>query len=168
MNVAQAILLIVERVLRGIRRRLRALYYSLVFKSMGEECQICSGVLVCGPENITLGNRVIANEGVVLQSCNGATITIGNRVGLSYGVNILTGGLDISRGIALHKHVSAPVVIEDDAWIAAQAIILAGVRIGQGAVVAAGSVVTGDVPPYTLVAGVPAKVIKTLPAGNEA
>jgi acetyltransferase-like isoleucine patch superfamily enzyme len=53
------------------------------------------------------------------------------------------------------------VVIEDDCWIAANAVILAGVRIGKGAVVAAGSVVNEDVPAYAVVAGVPARVIKS-------
>ncbi|MFF2286149.1 DapH/DapD/GlmU-related protein [Peribacillus butanolivorans] len=53
-----------------------------------------------------------------------------------------------------------PVVIEDDVWIGARALILSGVHIGQGAVVAAGSVVTKDVPPYSIVGGNPARVIK--------
>lgn len=52
------------------------------------------------------------------------------------------------------------VKIEDDCWIAANSVILAGVTIGRGTVIAAGSVVTKDVPPYSIVAGVPAKVIK--------
>jgi acetyltransferase-like isoleucine patch superfamily enzyme len=52
------------------------------------------------------------------------------------------------------------VVIEDDCWIASNSILLAGVTIGKGSVVAAGSVVTQDVPPYSVVAGVPARVIK--------
>lgn len=56
--------------------------------------------------------------------------------------------------------VSAPVVVEEKVWIAANATILKGVRIGKDAVVAAGSVVTKDVPPYAIVGGVPAKVIK--------
>ena len=51
--------------------------------------------------------------------------------------------------------------IEDDCWIAANTIILAGVTIGRGSVIAAGSVVTKDVPPYSIVGGVPAKVIKS-------
>lgn len=58
---------------------------------------------------------------------------------------------------------SAAVYIEDDAWIATRAVVLKGVRVGRGAVVAAGAVVTKDVPPYTLVAGVPARVIRQLP-----
>jgi len=57
---------------------------------------------------------------------------------------------------------SKPVIIEDDVWIATRSTILKGVTIGRGAVVAAGSVVTKDVPPYTIVAGVPAKVIKRI------
>ena len=56
---------------------------------------------------------------------------------------------------------SQPVVIEDEAWIGAQVTILAGVRIGRGAVIGAGSVVTSDVPPATIVAGNPARVVRT-------
>lgn len=56
--------------------------------------------------------------------------------------------------------VSKPVVIGDDVWIGARSIILKGVHIGKGAVIAAGAVVTKDVPEYAIVGGVPAKVIK--------
>jgi maltose O-acetyltransferase len=63
---------------------------------------------------------------------------------------------------------SAPVIIEDDAWIAARVTILKGVRIGKGAVIAAGAVVTKDVSPRTLVGGVPARVLRTLPEANTA
>lgn len=57
---------------------------------------------------------------------------------------------------------SEPVIIEDDVWIATRATILKGVTVGRGAVVAAGAVVTKNVPPFTIVAGVPAKVIKRI------
>lgn len=56
--------------------------------------------------------------------------------------------------------VRKPIVIGDDVWIGMNVIILKGVKIGTGAIIAAGAVVTKEVPPYTLVAGVPAKVIK--------
>jgi maltose O-acetyltransferase len=56
----------------------------------------------------------------------------------------------------------APIVIEDDVWIAVRATVLKGVHIGRGAVVAAGAVVVRDVPPHTLVAGVPARVVREL------
>ena len=67
-------------------------------------------------------------------------------------VNILENGIDaISKG---------NIIVGDDVWIGESAIILSGVHIGQGAVIAAGSVVTKDVPPYAIVGGIPAKVIK--------
>jgi len=55
----------------------------------------------------------------------------------------------------------APIDIEDDCWIASHSVILAGVTIGRGSVVAAGSVVTKSMPPYSIIAGVPARVIKS-------
>lgn len=59
---------------------------------------------------------------------------------------------------------SAPIIISDDAWIGMNSIILKGVTVGEGAIVASGSVVTKDVPPWTIVGGNPAKIIKELPA----
>lgn len=63
----------------------------------------------------------------------------------------------------LERKDVAPVIIEDDVWVGTQTIILKGVRIGRGAVIAAGSVVTREVPPFTLVAGNPARVLRKLP-----
>lgn len=57
-------------------------------------------------------------------------------------------------------HVKHPVTISDDVWIGANCVIVAGVKVGEGAVIAAGSVVTKDVAPFTYVGGVPAKLIK--------
>jgi acetyltransferase-like isoleucine patch superfamily enzyme len=61
-----------------------------------------------------------------------------------------------------------PIVIEDDCWIASHSIVLAGVTIGRGSIVAAGSVVTKSVPPYSIVAGSPARVIRSRLAPGEA
>ena len=55
-----------------------------------------------------------------------------------------------------------PIIIEDDVWIGFNSIILKGVTIGKGAIIAAGSVVTKDIPPFSMVAGNPAKIIKTI------
>jgi acetyltransferase-like isoleucine patch superfamily enzyme len=60
-----------------------------------------------------------------------------------------------------------PINIEEGVWLGARCIILPGVTVGRGAVVAAGAIVTKDVPPNKLVAGVPAKVIKSLPVAKE-
>lgn len=94
--------------------------------------------------------------------CSGH-ISIGNNVMISprvsiYAENHIFDQIDTtikSQGVKKEK-----VVIEDDCWIASNSILLAGVTIGKGSVVAAGSVVTQDVPPYSVVAGVPARVIK--------
>ncbi|WP_414717367.1 acyltransferase [Telluribacter sp.] len=68
------------------------------------------------------------------------------------------------HGTANRDEEPAPeaVILEDNVWLATRSMVLKGVRIGEGAVVAAGAVVTKDVPPYTMVGGVPAKVIKQL------
>lgn len=68
---------------------------------------------------------------------------------------------DPTRPIHRQGLRQAPVVIEDNVWIAGRAIITAGVTIGTGTVIAAGAVVTKDVPPMSVVAGVPGRVIKT-------
>ena len=147
------------RYYRGAKRRLRVKWYSYLLKSMGEGCQICDRVLLTGHQNISLGNGVAVNEGVILQSCEGAEITIGNNVTLSYNVSLITGGLVVTNeGAARSVHSAKTIVIEDSAWIGAGAIILPGVTVGTGAVVAAGSVVTRDVKAHVIVAGVPARV----------
>ncbi len=95
--------------------------------------------------------------------CSGK-ITIGNNVMLAprvsiYAENHVFANTDItikSQGV-----VKKEVVIEDDCWIAANSVILAGVTIGRGSVIAAGSVVNEDVAPYSVMAGVPAKFIKS-------
>ncbi|NJL59070.1 MAG: acyltransferase [Desulfobacteraceae bacterium] len=160
MNLLQKLLLNTEKNIRGFRRRLRSIYYSNILKSMGKDCQICDHVLIYGHENISLGKHVHVNEGVILQSCVGSSITIGDCVILSYGAYVLTGGIQLAPDIIWDKHLSSPVTIEDYAWIGARSIILPGVTIGKGAVVAAGSVVTQNVKPGSLIAGVPAKVKK--------
>jgi acetyltransferase-like isoleucine patch superfamily enzyme len=105
------------------------------------------------------------------------SIKIGNRVLISHNVNIFdnqTHPLDpvkrhnqfvhiIQKGFPKDIDLSGkPVVIEDDAWIGCNVIILKGVHIGKAAIIAAGSVVTKDVPSSTLMAGNPAKIIRTI------
>lgn len=94
--------------------------------------------------------------------CSGY-IEIGNQVMISPRVSIYAENHvfdEITRTIKSQGVKRKQVVIEDDCWIASNTIILAGVTIGKGSVVAAGSVVTSDVPPYSVVGGVPARLIK--------
>ena len=92
-------------------------------------------------------------------------VTIGNHVNLAQGITItaLNHNFEDSEKRIDEQGVSTtPVVIEYDIWIGANAVVLPGVTIGHHSVVAAGAVVTKDVPPHSLVAGVPAKIIKKL------
>lgn len=110
-------------------------------------------------KNITFGENVFINANVHMQDQGG--IRIGNNVLIGHQVVLATLDHDFKpedRGV-LHP---APIVIEDDVWIGANATITKGVRIGHGAIVAAGSVVTKDVPAMTIVGGSPAKVIKEI------
>ena len=91
-------------------------------------------------------------------------VTVGNDIMLAK--NIVMSGLnhsyeDISRPISHQKQSTAMITIEDEVWIGANAVIVAGVKVGKHSVIAAGSVVTKEVPPYSVVAGNPAKVLKT-------
>ncbi len=92
-------------------------------------------------------------------------VTIGNHVNLAQGITVtaLNHNFEDKELRIDEQGVSTnPVIIGDDIWIGANAVILPGVTIGNHSVVAAGAVVTKDVPPHTLVGGVPAKIIKTL------
>ena len=92
-------------------------------------------------------------------------VTIGNHVNLAQGITVTAlnhNFSDSNKRIDEQGVTTNPVVIEDDIWIGANAVILPGVTIGSHSVVAAGAVVTKDVPPHSLVAGVPAKIIKQL------
>lgn len=88
-------------------------------------------------------------------------LVIGDRVAIAPRVTIVAAaGPNFSRLSSFFKEICGKVVIKDDAWIGAGAIILPNVTVGSGAIVAAGAVVTKDVPDLTVVGGVPAKFIK--------
>jgi len=106
---------------------------------IGERTRIGIGCTVIGP--VTIGNDVMLAQHIVLSGLN-HTYT------------------DISKPISHQKHTTAVITVEDEVWIGANAVVVAGVRIGRHSVIAAGSVVTRDVPPYSIVAGNPAKIIK--------
>lgn len=115
-----------------------------------------SSARVWAPWNLELGSYVAIDDAVNLYSP--AKIKIGTKVAISRETFICTASHDIAK--PNRPLVTAPITICDGVWIGARAIVLPGVTIGEGAVVAAGSVVTKDVEPWTVVGGNPAKVIK--------
>ena len=152
----------------------------------GPDCVIELGVLVFHPENIELGSNVYVGHNTILkgyhknklvigdetwigQQCffhSAGGIDIGAHVGIGPGVRIITSKHEEAgrnTPIVDAPITFAPVHIADDVDIGVSAVILPGVRIGRGAQVGAGAVVATDVPPYTVVAGVPARVLKERP-----
>lgn len=130
--------------------------------SVGDDCYIGPSLLI-SRNNITIGNHVTIAWGCTIYDHDSHSLDYRER------------RKDIEREIVNIRNKvnfindkdwdtvnSAPIVIKDDAWIGMNAIILKGVTIGKGAVVGAGSVVTKDVPDWTVVAGNPARIVKEL------
>ncbi len=147
-----------------IGKTLRRMFYRPFFKKCGADFYTALRVKIQGAENITVGNNVAINYGVWIAA---------NKHpdgGIVFGNNILIGPYSIIHSgnhkfqdpaIPIYKQGFAfkQITIEDDVWIAARCTILSGVTLGKGSVIAAGSVVIKDVLPYTIVGGVPAKII---------
>lgn len=109
--------------------------------------------------NITFGKNIFINVGCTFM--DRGTITIGDGAYIGPNVNLVTINHEHDpdkRYITRCK----PIVLENNVWIGAGATVLPGVTIGEGSVIAAGAVVTKDIPPMTIVGGVPAKIIKKL------
>lgn len=117
------------------------------------------------PERIQMGNDVWLGSCVSLGAAGGMVLE--DRIRISHGAFIETAGLTMTGDVP-YEHVSRPIHIERGVWIGAYAVVLGGVRIGRQAVVAAGAVVTKDVPPDAIVAGVPARVVGRRPATGQA
>jgi acetyltransferase-like isoleucine patch superfamily enzyme len=142
-----------------------------------------AGVLVFHPETISLGSNVYVGHNAILKGYHRNTMTIGDntwigqqcffhsaggiqigqRVGIGPGVRILT-SVHQEEGREVPVLFSdlrfAPVLVEDDCDLGIGSILLPGVTVGRGSIVGAGAVVSKDVAPYSVVAGVPAKLIR--------
>jgi acetyltransferase-like isoleucine patch superfamily enzyme len=113
--------------------------------------------------DITLGKDVFINKNTIIVSAE--SIQIGNDVLLADNVSIydhdhLTSQVDIPYG--KQGYITAPVIIDDNVWVGSHSVILKGVHIGKGAIVAAGSIVNNNIPEYQVWGGVPAKFIKSI------
>lgn len=152
----------------------------------GEACVFETDVLIFHPENVHLGRNVYVGHRTILkgyykgelrigdetwigQNCffhSAGGLRIGARVGIGPGVMILTSEhQELGRAVAplLSPVDTAPVEIEDEVNLGVGAIVLPGVRIGRGARIGAGAVVTRDIAPYSVAAGSPARVLRERP-----
>jgi acetyltransferase-like isoleucine patch superfamily enzyme len=138
----------------------RADWHRAALGKLGRAPAFSPHVVISNPRNVVIGDTVAINYFTMIVAF--AKITIGNDVLIGPYVLIHSGNhrfTDPEVSIREQGHERAPIDIEDDVWIGGHAVILAGTRIGYGAIVAAGAVVTKDVEPYAIVAGVPAKKI---------
>ncbi|MFO1400590.1 MAG: acyltransferase [Steroidobacteraceae bacterium] len=150
--------LIPETRLFGLKRR--ALQFAGV--RVGDGVQVCSSAMILGAGVLELGQDTWVGHQVLI--CASSRVSIGQRVDIGPRAYIGTGTHEVAprsprvAGPGINKDV----VIEDGAWLGAASVVMPGVTIGAGAVVAAGAVVTEDVPAHVVVAGVPARVVKSL------
>lgn len=153
----------------------RAFYKTIVtpglkssFACCGKDVNLSYDIDVRGNHNIYLGEKVQIGPHAVLWTTH-AKIIIKNNVLIGPGLTVVTGDhrvnivgkyvIDVTDGEKLPEN-DVDVLIEEDVWIGANVVILKGVTIGEGAIIGAGSVVTRNVAPYTICAGVPCKRIK--------
>lgn len=110
-------------------------------------------------KNLTLGEGVFINMGCRFQDTGGITIGRGSLIGHGSTITTLNHGVDPARRGDMQP---AAVTIGEDVWLGASVTVVPGVTIGDGAIVGAGAVVTKDVPARAIVAGVPARVIRSI------
>ena len=148
---------------RGVRKLIKE-YEKTRFKKIGKDVYIGTNCFFTY-ENICIGDSVHIGNFCIIQSAHGK-IHIGSHIMFGPGVHI-HGGNHLSQKLGVYmkdNHDKKPgddgeVIIQDDVWIGANAIVLTGVTVGEGSIVGAGAVVTKDVKPYSIVAGNPAKLI---------
>ena len=119
--------------------------------------------------NVKIGSGTVLNIGLVLVDEYSGLVSFGERVAVAQNVSMVASSNPNNSRLAEIPYVrdrlinTAPIHVGDDAWIGAHAVILPGVRIGEHAIVGSGAVVVREVPPFTVVAGVPAREIRVLP-----
>ena len=150
------------------------------FKRIGINVIFDEHVEILQPEFISIGDNVRFYHGVYLQA-DGGEIVIGSKSHFAP-YSVLYGPLEIGEGCCVSAHtvfasvghqyddpaipfasrsgIKKKIVIEDNVWIGANAVIIQGVRVGAGSIIGAGAVVTKDVEPYSVMGGVPARLLK--------
>jgi acetyltransferase-like isoleucine patch superfamily enzyme len=141
---------------------LKSGFLRLLGGQVGKGVVYYPGVWISPPSGISIGDEVDLALDVVITASGG--VEIGDRTLIGYRTQIISanhGIPDRPLRIIAASHERKPVVIGSDVWIGASCIILPGVTIGEGCVVGAGSVVTKDLPAWSIAVGNPARLIKT-------
>lgn len=141
--------------------RFRTLFWSVFLKKCGKEVYIRGGTKIFDPKNVEIGDYTLIGENARIGGKYG--VKIGKYVMFAGYVDILTVRKDFNNWkipICRQGESGEPVDIGDDVWIGTKAVIMPGVKIGRGAIIGASAVVTRDVPSFSIVGGIPAKVLK--------
>lgn len=139
---------------------IRSLFSDLIGRKVDDTFLLIPPFYTTGGVDINVGRNVFVNQNCTFYDLGGLDIADDVMVGPN--VSIITSGHPIDPSRRRDYVIAKPIVIERNVWIAANATIIGGVKVGENSVVAAGSVVTRDVPPNTLVAGNPASVIRSI------
>lgn len=157
------ILKIVQTISLSIGYFISRLILRLLGVKIGRNLKTLPITTIENPKRITIGNNVWISKNVAFYAHSG--IKIGNDVIIAKDVSLISGDHNFTndrkkinqQGM---KDARKPVIIGDDVWIGEKAVILKAVNVGEGSVIGAGAVVTKNVPPFSVVAGNPAKIIK--------
>jgi maltose O-acetyltransferase len=139
---------------------IRDIIFKLMLGQKGTGGAIDYKVYMRFMKNIYIGDNVWINRGCELYTSVslGKKLVLGNNVVISPNVKFYVAAQDYKQpGL---PDFAADIIVEDDVWICADSILVPGVTIGKGSVIGAGSVVTKDIPPYSVIGGVPAHIIK--------
>jgi acetyltransferase-like isoleucine patch superfamily enzyme len=142
---------------------IRALFSELIGKKVDERFLLIPPFYTTGGDEIRVGQNVFVNQNCTFYDLGG--LDIADDVMIGPNVSIITSGHPLEPSQRRTATIGKPIVIEKNVWIAAGAIIVGGVTVGENSVVAAGSVVTKDIPPNTLAGGNPAKFIRSINGG---
>ena|ERR1700761_2775961 len=160
---AMAITAALNRLALNDADEIRALFSELIGRPVDDSVMLVPPFYATGGSGLRVGRNVFVNQNCTFYDLGG--ITIGDDVMIGPNVSLLTSGHPLEPSRRRAGVTARPIVIERNVWIAAGATVIGGVTVGENAVVAAGSVVTRDVPANTLAGGNPARVIRSITEG---